>query len=70
MFDFISSLNEKQKEIMKDFLLNRSRPDIYIEEDCCGSTDYHFEVYPSGIGDSVWLVCAGDRVWLDDGIES
>ncbi len=66
---FESTLNENQKRIMKEFLATRSRPDIYIEECCCGSRDYHFEIRPSGIGDDVHLVCAGERVWLDDGLD-
>jgi hypothetical protein len=67
---FESTLNEKQRGIMKKFLSSRSRPDIYLEEDCCGSRDYHFEIRPSGIGDDVHLVCKGERVWLDDGLEA
>lgn len=66
---FESSLNEKQRQIMKAFLDGRTRPDIYLEEDCCGMTDYHFEVHPTGIGDTVYLVCAGESVWLDDGLD-
>ena len=67
---FEATLNEKQKEIAKEFLATRSRPDIYIEEDCCGCRDYHYEIRPSSIGDNVYLVCKGERVWLDDGLEA
>lgn len=69
MKDFWSMLNDKQKAIAQDFLASRSRPDVYLEEDCCGSVDYHFEITPSGIGDSIHLVCGTERIWLDDGEE-
>lgn len=70
MSSFQHTLNEKQKGILKRFLSTRSRPEIYLEETCEGSTDYHFEIRPSGIGDTVYCVCQGERVWLDDGLEA
>lgn len=68
--DYESTLNEKQKTLLKEFLSTRSEPLVYLEEDCCGMRDYHFEITPSGIGDSVFVVCGKDRLWLDDGLES
>lgn len=65
---FEKTLNDNQRRIMKDFLAPRSRPDVFLEEDCCGTKDYHFEIHPSGIGDSIYLVCNGERIWLDDGL--
>ncbi len=32
-----------------------------LEEDCCGTKSYHFEVIPSNIGDSVYLCYNGYR---------
>lgn len=66
---FESTLNNRQRESLKEFLKIRSRPLIYLEECCCGTRDYHFEITPSGIGDSVYVVCGKDRLWLDDGLE-
>lgn len=37
-----------------------------LEEDCCGATSYHYEVHPSGIGDSVYVVFKGTRHLISD----
>lgn len=68
--NFESTLNDKQKAIKKKFLSSRSKPHVFIEEDCCGTADYHYEIHPSGIGDTVYLVCNGERTWLDDGLDA
>lgn len=68
MVDFESILNEKQKQIKEEFLSSRSKPFIYLEECACGTRDYHYEITPSGTGDSVYLICGDERIWLDDGL--
>lgn len=62
-------LNDKQRETAKEFIQKHSRPNIYLEEDCCGTTDFHFVIQPSGIGDEVYIVCGKERLWLDDGLD-
>ena len=61
-------LNDKQRKDLKEFISDKSKPEVYIEEDCSGAKDYHFEVLPTGIGDCVHIVCGGKRLWLDDGL--
>lgn len=67
--DYESTLNGNQKKILKDFLKTRTRPDIYLEEDCCGVRDYYFKIVPSSIGDCIYAVCGKEEVWLDDGLD-
>lgn len=39
---------------------------IELEEDCCGSASYHFEVHPTGIGDGIYLVYGSHREFISD----
>ena len=61
-------LNEKQMQIAEEFM-NNHRVDIDTL-DCCMTSQFTFEITASGIGDSIYIVCGEDRIWLDDGLES
>lgn len=37
-----------------------------VEECCCGTKSYYYEVIPSGIGDHVYLVYDGHRALVSD----
>lgn len=37
-----------------------------LEETCEGSASYHYEVHPSGIGDSIFLCYMGERHYISD----
>lgn len=65
---FASYLNEKQRKDAENFIRDIPRANGE-EEDCCGTACYHFELTPSGIGDTIYIVCGENRLWLDDGLE-
>jgi hypothetical protein len=37
-----------------------------LEETCDGSKSYHYEIHPSNIGDSIFLVFKGEKYFLSD----
>lgn len=37
-----------------------------LEETCEGSRSFHYEVHPSGIGDTIYLVFKGEKTLLND----
>lgn len=37
-----------------------------IEETACGDRSYHYEVYPTGIGDSIYLCFKGEKRDITD----
>lgn len=37
-----------------------------LEEDCSGAKSYYFEVYPSNIGDSVYLIYKDKKEFISD----
>ncbi len=54
---------ERQREYLNKIGYNRS---LDFQEDCTGMPNYHYEVYTSGIGDTVYLVHNGNKVLLSD----
>lgn len=65
----MSGLTLTEYEVaQRDELLKRLGHDAMadLEETCEGSASYHYEVHPSGIGDSVYLVFRGERHYISD----
>lgn len=64
------TLNKKEKETIR-LLLEKwgyfhKQALADIEEDVSGMKSYYFEVYPSNIGDSVYLCYNGNREFISD----
>lgn len=63
MFQLTRYEKDKLKQVLSD---NKYDPLLDLEETCDGSKSYHFEVYPSNIGDTVYVVFYGEKTLLSD----
>lgn len=66
-------LNAKQRKDANLFMhqcLERA-PILDIDEDCCGTSQFHFIVQSSNIGDTI-TIChdtSGEKLYLDSGVD-